>query len=234
MLETHLDRNHDEVHTAWEESNDKCRWRLLLLFTGKIGEDDLSPTTAISSELISPDGTGLGAVPVEPPQSAVTETVVPQNPLGPTARFPYLPAKSDYGGPDLKYSVRFGGPKIYDLLGSLPMEPFGVLAWAVLDREEEIFESDDIKDEYKVMHALWARWVTLNRNVFVADYFAGIKQFVDTYWKMIRWAAGWDALRYWLLMLMVNRFITGRDVAHILRYYEHKLEIAVIGKSDGI
>jgi len=43
------------------------------------------------------------------------------------------------------------------------MEPFGVLSWAVLDREEEIFECDDIKDEYKVMHALWARWIMLYR-----------------------------------------------------------------------
>lgn len=43
------------------------------------------------------------------------------------------------------------------------MEPFGVLAWAITDREEEIFESDEMRDEYKVMHALWARWIMLNR-----------------------------------------------------------------------
>lgn len=87
----------------------------------------------------------------------------PPSPFGPTARFPFLPAKSEYGGPDLKYSSRFGGPKIYDLLGTLPMEPYGVLAWSVLDREEEIFESDDIPDEHKVMHALWARWIFFKR-----------------------------------------------------------------------
>jgi hypothetical protein len=43
------------------------------------------------------------------------------------------------------------------------MEPFGVLAWDVLDREDEIYDSDNVKDEYKVMHALWARWIFLNR-----------------------------------------------------------------------
>lgn len=52
---------------------------------------------------------------------------------------------------------------MYDLLNTLPMEPFGVLAWDVLDREDEIYDSDNVKDEYKVMHALWARWIILNR-----------------------------------------------------------------------
>jgi len=51
------------------------------------------------------------------------------------------------------------------------MEPFGVLSWAVLDREEEIFECDDIKDEYKVMHALWARWIMLYRYGLLPIYF---------------------------------------------------------------
>ncbi|KAK1220634.1 hypothetical protein PQX77_016585 [Marasmius sp. AFHP31] len=85
------------------------------------------------------------------------------NPLGPTAKYPYLPVQSDDGKFMIKYSCRTGGPKIYDLLGTLPMDQFGVLAWVVLDREEEIFEVDDIRDECKVMHALWARWIFLNR-----------------------------------------------------------------------
>lgn len=43
------------------------------------------------------------------------------------------------------------------------MEPFGVLEWDILEREEEIYESDDVAVEFKVMHALWVRWITLNR-----------------------------------------------------------------------
>lgn len=85
--------------------------------------------------------------------------------LGPLARPPYLPAKSEFGGPDVLYSTRPGGPRIYDLLRTLPMEQFGALKWQVVEREEEILESDDVKDEYKVMHALWARWIFLNRLV---------------------------------------------------------------------
>ena len=57
-----------------------------------------------------------------------------------------------------------GGPCLFDLLNTLPSGPFGVLDWEILDREEEIYESDDVKEEYnKVMHALWARWIMLNR-----------------------------------------------------------------------
>lgn len=85
------------------------------------------------------------------------------DPLGPAAQFPYLPAESEYGGPSIHYSCRPGGPSTFDLLSTLPMEPFGVLEWDILEREEEIYESDDVKVEYKVMHALWSRWISLHR-----------------------------------------------------------------------
>lgn len=75
--------------------------------------------------------------------------------LGPAAQYPYIPED--------EYSCRPGGPKIYDLLSSLPLEPFGVLSWMIIDREEELFELDDVRDEDKVMMALWNRWIILNR-----------------------------------------------------------------------
>ncbi|KAJ6447948.1 hypothetical protein C8R47DRAFT_1330164 [Mycena vitilis] len=132
--------------------------------------------------------------------------VPPPNPFGPTARYPFLPAKSEYGGPDIHYSVRFGGPKIYDLLHTLPMEKYGALAGEVLEREEEIFARDDIPDEHKVMHAF---------PLFIADYKCGAEKFIDDYWKMIRMAAGRDALRYWLV-----EFLVGHDVVLLLEHYE--------------
>lgn len=105
-----------------------------------------------ATQFVGPDG---ARYPTPPP---------PHNPLGPSAQPPYLPARPDYpGGQEVHYSCRPGGATLYDLLNTLPMEPFGVLDWAVLDREEEIFESDEVKDEYKVMHALWGRWILLNR-----------------------------------------------------------------------
>lgn len=146
-----------------------------------------------------------------------------KDPLGPAASPPYFPAKSEYGGPDMEYSCRPGGGRLYDLLGTLPMEPYGVLAWVVLDKEDEIFDSD-MKDEHKVMHALWARWIMLNRNYFIHDFYAGTIAFVNDYWKMIYRAAGWRALRYWLLLLLTNRFLTGPEVANVLRNYEDRVQ----------
>ena len=112
-------------------------------------------TTAVSTTTSTTQKTPRPArYPTPPPSS---------DPLGPAAQPPYLPAKSEYGGPDVSYSCRPNGACLYDLLSTLPMEPFGVLAWDVLDREDEIYDSDNVKDEYKVMHALWARWIVLNR-----------------------------------------------------------------------
>ncbi|KAJ7096400.1 hypothetical protein C8R44DRAFT_812947 [Mycena epipterygia] len=225
MLELHLDQDHAEIRTSWAEGDDKMNWRLELLVPSKNEDVDWQ------DELVE-------VLPHHVQMSPTPEPVIPPppNPFGPTARFPFLPAKSEYGGPDVTYSARFGGPKIYDLLGTLPMESYGVLAWYVLDREEEIFESDDIPDEHKIMHALWARWIfhkrqvlfqqyatscdVYSRNVLVANFFNGIKSFLDEYWRMIRLAAGWDALRYWLLMLMANKFLSGREVAELIRRYE--------------
>jgi len=89
----------------------------------------------------------------------------PNDPLGPAAQYPYLPAEPDYkDGTTVYYSCRPSGPCLYDLLGTLPMKKFGILDWEILDREEEIYDdSDDVKEQYKVMHALWARWIMLHR-----------------------------------------------------------------------
>jgi hypothetical protein len=78
-------------------------------------------------------------------------------------RWKGISSSSDYGGPTVYYSVRPCGETLFDLLGTLPLDDFGLLSWAVLDKEEEIFESDDVKDEQKVMLALWGRWIMLNR-----------------------------------------------------------------------
>lgn len=79
----------------------------------------------------------------------------PEDPLGPSARFPYHLDSSEEC-----LSCRPGGPRIYDLLN---VAQFGVLSWVVVNREEEMFELDEILDEDKVMQALWARWILLKR-----------------------------------------------------------------------
>ncbi|KAF8191132.1 hypothetical protein BJ912DRAFT_964139 [Pholiota molesta] len=192
---------------------------------------DLSSTSGTGTRSISTatsrSHTGLSvastATTQRPPRSSTGGAITPpppDKPLGPAAQPPYLPAKSDYGGPTVYYSCRPTGPSVFDLLGTLPMEKFGVLDWDVIDREEEIWESDDVREEYKVMQALWMRWIMLNRNKFISNYYKGAIAFVDEYWKIIHRAAGWDALRYWLFILLANRFLDGRDMAKVLRHYE--------------
>ncbi|KIJ61407.1 hypothetical protein HYDPIDRAFT_96506 [Hydnomerulius pinastri MD-312] len=105
-------------------------------------------------------------------------------------------------------------------MNTLSLEPYGVLKWVVVDREEELFELDDVLDEDKVIQALWYRWIFLNRNKFVANYFNGTKSFITENWQMIQKGAGLLALRTWLLVLCVNNFLTALEVVTLMRYYQ--------------
>jgi hypothetical protein len=86
-----------------------------------------------------------------------SQSLPSRDPLGPLAQYPYLP----YG--DVQFSCRPGDPRLYDLISTLPMEPYGVLSWYIVDKEEELFEIDNTRDEDKVMQALWNRWIFLHR-----------------------------------------------------------------------
>ena len=79
--------------------------------------------------------------------------------LDPSIRPPYLPFGT------VEFSCRPNGPKLYDILGAKSLDEFGILAWSIIDREEELFEMDGVRDEDKVMQALWCRWIMLNRYV---------------------------------------------------------------------
>ncbi|CCM01232.1 uncharacterized protein FIBRA_03280 [Fibroporia radiculosa] len=154
-----------------------------------------------------------GRYPTPPPQS---------NSLGPAAQYPFLPEPiGDEDMQHMPHSCRIGGPKIYDLLNTLPLEPFGVLSWAIVDREEELFETDEIPDGQKVVLALWNRWIMLNRGKFILDdYCKGVIEFVDQYWLMIHRAAGWAALRTFLVVLATNKYLKPAEVVKVLKHYE--------------
>jgi hypothetical protein len=83
------------------------------------------------------------------------------DPLGPKAQKDYRQYMSY--AKTLPSSRPGGEQMLYDLISGLPMKPFGVLGWSVIDREEELFELVDTRDEDKVMQALWSRWIMLNR-----------------------------------------------------------------------
>ena len=100
-----------------------------------------------------------------PPQTREPSSRPPVgDPFGPSAQHPYLPESSKDSG--VHFSCRPGGPRIFDLLNTLPLAPFGLSSWFIVDREEELFELNDVLDEDKVMQALWSRWILLKRQVF--------------------------------------------------------------------
>ncbi|KIK41670.1 hypothetical protein CY34DRAFT_193961 [Suillus luteus UH-Slu-Lm8-n1] len=173
----------------------------------RVGSSTLSNTrsSSVSSRTLSrASSSHASGMPTPPPRP---------DPLGPSAQYPYLLES------DGIYSCRVGGPRLYDLLNKLPLDKFGVLAWVILDREEEIFDIDNVRDEDKVMQALWFRWIFLNRNKFVSEYFKGTKTFINENWQMIDLAAGVAALRTWLLVLSINNFLLTSDVVALLRHY---------------
>ncbi|TFY79293.1 hypothetical protein EWM64_g4721 [Hericium alpestre] len=150
-------------------------------------------------------------------------TIVDPRPGGPAARGAFLPAHTE-GGNDVFYSCRPGGPRLYDLIGTLPMEEFGLMGWSVIEREEEIFEMDSMRDEDKVMSALWLRWILVHRKEFIRNYHKGVESFVKSNLRMIYLAAGRYALRIWLLMLHNHRFLTPHEMALILKLYDGLVE----------
>lgn len=172
--------------------------------TGSLALSTTRSSSVTSRTLSRASSSHASGRPTPPPRS---------DPLGPAAQYPYLPESNDI------YSCRVGGPRLYDLLNTLPLDEFGVLAWVILDKEEEIFEIDNVRDEDKVMQALWFRWIFLNRNKFVANFFEGTKTFINNNWQMIDRAAGIAALRTWLLVLSINNFLLTSDVAVLLRHY---------------
>ncbi|KAG2003477.1 hypothetical protein CC2G_004078 [Coprinopsis cinerea AmutBmut pab1-1] len=140
----------------------------------------LSTATATSTTRTATTGTPSSRrYPTPPP---------PDDPLGPVSRRPKFPLVSEYDGPTIYYSCRINPsnhsrrenddeptdnePTVFDWLGTLPLDDYGLMDWAILDKEEEIWESDDVTDEQKVMHALWARWIFLNRWVSCNKHFS--------------------------------------------------------------
>ncbi|KJA26834.1 hypothetical protein HYPSUDRAFT_1032560 [Hypholoma sublateritium FD-334 SS-4] len=185
--------------------------------TGTSGTGGSTQPSVLTSSLAVTSRTTASSSVARP--RAITPPL-PADPLGPAARAPFLPAESEYGGPTVLYSCRPQGAGLFDLLGTLPAGAWGLLEWDLRDREQEVLESDMVGEELKVMQAVWMRWVGVNRNLLVTDYCKGVIAFVDEYWRIIHRGAGWSALRFFLVTLMANQFLTGREVARVLRHYE--------------
>ena len=132
-----------------------------------------APTVLPSPVKIQPVSPSLSPVREEKQPGTAEQVLRPPKPVDPENpdRYPTPPPLSDLEGPaavypyisEDAYSARPGGPKLYDILNELSLEPFGLMTWWIIEREEDVFEVDNIRDEDKVMMALWGRWIFLNR-----------------------------------------------------------------------
>jgi hypothetical protein len=87
-----------------------------------------------------------------------------RDPLGALGTRPRLSSSTDDDNDSpLSLSCRPCGPRLFDAIAKDPISEYGLTSWSLLERDEEIFEIDDVRDEEKAMQALWNRWIFFKR-----------------------------------------------------------------------
>ncbi len=87
-----------------------------------------------------------------------------RDPLGALGTRPGLSSSADDGNDGLLgLSCRPCGPRLFDVIAKDPISKYGLTSWSLLERDEELFEIDDVRDEEKAMQALWNRWIFFKR-----------------------------------------------------------------------
>ena len=113
-----------------------------------------SPTLASRTDSLVPDKFR------DPPQKAPSA----RDPLGALGAYPGLSSSVDDSNDGmLGLSCRPCGPRLFDVIARDPISKYGLTSWSLLERDEELFEIDDIRDEEKAMQALWNRWIFFKR-----------------------------------------------------------------------
>jgi hypothetical protein len=87
-----------------------------------------------------------------------------RDPLGALGPRPLLSSGvNDDNDSLLGLSCRPCGPRLFDVIAKDPISQYGLTSWSLLERDEELFEIDDVRDEEKAMQALWNRWIFFKR-----------------------------------------------------------------------
>jgi hypothetical protein len=87
-----------------------------------------------------------------------------RDPLGALGTHPYLSSSADDDNDTLGISCRPCGPRLFDLIArDDTISDYGLTSWSLLERDEELFEIDDVRDEEKALQALWSRWIFSQR-----------------------------------------------------------------------
>ena len=172
-------------------------------------EPEFSPTPSSRTASLVPDTV----------RDSVHQAPSRRDPLGPLGVYPFLPSSVNDGNDSLSFSCRPCGPRLFDIVARQPISEYGLTSWSLLERDEELFEIDDIRDEEKAMHALWNRWIFLNRRYFypflqnllsctdwrlksryLLDPPRMVVEFVEGSQHIIMETAGWKGVRVWLLV----------------------------------
>ncbi|KAH9990944.1 hypothetical protein BJV74DRAFT_836416 [Russula compacta] len=171
-------------------------------------EPEFSPTPSSRTASLVPDTVRVHQAPSR------------RDPLGPLGVYPFLPSSVDDGNDNLSFSCRPCGPRLFDIVARHPMSEYGLTSWSLLERDEELFEIDDIRDEEKAMQALWNRWIFFNRRRYLLDPRKMVVEFVESSQHTIMETAGWKGVRVWLLLLAKHKYLTGDDVVTVMSHYE--------------
>jgi len=113
-------------------------------------KSELSPTPTSRTVSLVPDTSRK--LPQQTPNA--------RDPLGALGSCPRLSSSVDDDNNGLLgLSCRPCGPRLFDVIAREPIFKYGLTSWSLLERDEELFEIDDLRDEEKAMQALWNRWI---------------------------------------------------------------------------
>ncbi|KAF8489731.1 hypothetical protein F5888DRAFT_1155777 [Russula emetica] len=156
------------------------------------------------------------------PQKALSA----RDPLGALGTRPLLSSSVDDDNDSLLgLSCRPCGPRLFDVTAKEPISKYGLTSWSLLERDEELFEIDDVRDEEKAMQALWNRWIFFKRRQHLFDPRKTVMEYLETFKCTIMETVGWKGVRVWLLLLAKHKYLTGDDVVTVMTHYESLTDI---------
>jgi len=144
----------------------------------------------------------------------------PRDSLGALGTHPYLSLSVDDDNDGRGLSCRPCGPRLFDLVARHPISGYGLTSWSLLERDEELFEIDDVRDEEKAIQSLWNRWIFFQRRQYLLDPRKMVIEFLEASKQTIMETAGWKGVRVWLLLLAKHKYLTGDDVVTAMTHYE--------------
>lgn len=144
------DASPEEAQTPARETNASTEHPVSNFFEVK---PELSPTTPSRTASLVPGTVSDGVYQV---QGALDL-------LGPLGVYPYSLSNAHDDNESLITSCRPCGPRLFDLVARHSTSDYGLTSWSHLERDGELFELDDIRDEEKAMQALWNRWIFSER-----------------------------------------------------------------------